>query len=62
MTWKTKRGIGMAYYVSLILNYQNICALKIKQAEQYGPMKGLSLSERNGRRQRKSKKSEVFKK
>lgn len=31
MTWKTKRGIGMAYYISLILNYQNICALKIKQ-------------------------------
>lgn len=28
MTWKTKRGIGMAYYISLILNYQNICALK----------------------------------
>lgn len=34
MTWKTKRGIGMAYYVSLILNYQNICALKNQTKKQ----------------------------
>lgn len=63
MTWKTKRGICMALCISLILNCQNIYALKNqpnKKAEQYRPMKGHSPSERNGRRQRKSRKSELF--